>query len=126
MIFEILDFKNVQVRRVVLSGDSEMVIKKMTDEYQERHTWMRSYRNTAQDLIEGVEECIFKLIPIVHKCIADSLDNLASAFNGPTHPIEKYEIEVRHRPSISDNVKSWKVFEYDTQIHQFLTLPKEI
>ena len=33
MILEIPDFKKVQVRRVVLSGDSEMVINKITDKY---------------------------------------------------------------------------------------------
>ena len=29
---------------------------------------------------------------------------------------------MRHRPSISKNVKNWKVFEDEKQIHQFLTL----
>ena len=37
MILEILDFKKVQVRRVVLSGVSEMVINKITEKYQVRH-----------------------------------------------------------------------------------------
>ena len=37
MILEIQDFKNVQVRRLVLSGDSEMVINKITDKYHVRH-----------------------------------------------------------------------------------------
>ena len=67
---------------------------------------MRSYRNVAQDLIEGFEECSFKLIPRVQKCVADSLDTLASTSNGPAHPIGKYEIKARHIPSILDNVKS--------------------
>ena len=87
---------------------------------------MRSYQNFAQDLIEGFEECSFKLIPRVQKCVADSLDTLASTFNGPTHPIGKYEIKERHVPSILDNVKRWKVFEYEKQINQFFTLTGEI
>ena len=41
------------------------------------------------------------------------------------HPIGKYEIELRHRLSILDNVKNWQVFEDDKQIHNFLTLTGE-
>ena len=83
---------------------------------------MRSYRNATQDLIEGFEECSFELIPKVQKCLADSLDTLALTFNGPAHPIGKYEIEARHMPFILNNVKSWKVFEYEKQINQFFNL----
>ena len=54
--------------------------------------------------------------------MGDSLTTLASSFNVPTHPIGKYEIEVSHRPSVTDNVKSWQVFKEDKQIHQFFTL----
>ena len=41
------------------------------------------------------------------------------------HSNRKYEVEVRHKPSILDNVKSWKVFEYDKKIQNFLALTKE-
>ena len=54
------------------------------------------------------------------------MDTLASTFNGPTHPIAKYEMKARHIPSILDNFKSWKVFEYEKQINQFFTLTGEI
>ena len=39
--------------------------------------------------------------------------------------LEKYEIEVRHRNSVLDNVKSFQAFEDDKQIHKFLTLTKD-
>ena len=41
------------------------------------------------------------------------------------HPSGKYEVEVKHRPSIPDNVKIWQVFEDDKQIQKFLTLTRE-
>ena len=125
MILEILDLKKLQVNRVVLCGDSELVIKQMTSEYQARHPQMRSYRNSTQDLIEGFKECIFKLIPIVQNCVVDSLATSASTFNFPTHPIGKYEIEVRNKNFVLDSVKRWKVFKDDKQIYQFLTLVGE-
>ena len=83
---------------------------------------MRSYRNVAMDLIECFEECNFNLIPRLQNCIIDSLATSAVVFKVPMHPSGKYEVEVKHRPSIPDNVKSWQVFEDDKQIQNFLTL----
>ena len=59
MVSEIQIIKDFQVRRVVIHGDFELVIKQMTGEYQARHHRMRSYRNVAQDLIGCFEECNF-------------------------------------------------------------------
>jgi len=41
-------------------------------------------------------------------------------FRVPEHPKEKYQIEVRHRPSIPNNVEHWQVFEDDEWINRFL------
>ena len=86
---------------------------------------MRSYLNASQDLIECFEECSFNLIPRVHNCVDDPMATLVEAFKVPMHPIRKYDIELRHRPFVPDNVKNWKVFKDDKQIHSFLTLTGE-
>jgi len=83
---------------------------------------MRSYRNVVLDLIEGFEECEFSLIPRLQNGIADSLTTSTMVFKIPIHPNRKYEVEVKHRPSIPDNVKKWQVFEDDRQIQSFLHL----
>ena len=57
--------------------------------------------------------------------MVDSLATSASTFNVPTHPIGKYEIEVRNKICVLDSVKRWKVFKDDKQICQFLTLVGE-
>jgi hypothetical protein len=44
----------------------------------------------------------------------------ASNFRVPLPPKLKYEVEVKYRPSIPDNVKHWKVFEDDLEIKIFL------
>ena len=54
--------------------------------------------------------------------MADSLTVVASTFKPPINPRLRYEIELRHRPSIPDNVKHWQIFEVDEQINQFLTM----
>ena len=58
----------------------------------------------------------------MHNCIADSLATYAIVFKIPIYPNRKYEIEVKHKPSVPNNVKNWQVFEDDKQIHNFLNL----
>ena len=48
MVLSIQILKYFQVRRVVIHGDSEIVIKQMTGEYQVKHHMMRSYINAAR------------------------------------------------------------------------------
>ena len=59
-------------------------------------------------------------IPHVENLQADSLAKAASTFAPPTAFKLKYHIEVRHRPSILNNIQHWKVFEDDEQIRKFL------
>jgi hypothetical protein len=44
----------------------------------------------------------------------------ASNFRVPLPPKIKYDVEVKNKPSIPDNVKHWKVFEDDIEIKKFL------
>ena len=83
---------------------------------------MRSYRNVALDLIECFEECNFNLIPRLQNCITGSLATYTTVFKVTIHPSGKYEVEVRHRPFVLDNVKNWQVFEDDKQVQKFLNL----
>jgi len=78
--------------------------------------------NAIQDLVEGFDECKFSLIPRLQNIIADSLATSAAVFKIPIHSSKKYEVEVRNKPFVPDNVKSWQVFEDDTQIRSFLHL----
>ena len=91
----------------MIHGYSELVIKKLTGEYQARHPRMRSYINVALDLIECFEECKFNLIPRLQNGIADSLATCVVVFKIPMYPNSKYEIEVKHRPFVLDNVNNW-------------------
>ena len=74
---------------------------------------MRSYMNVDQDLILYFEECNFNMIPILKNCIVDSLDTSGVVFKVCMHSSGRYEVEVRHMPSVLDNVKGWKFVEYD-------------
>jgi hypothetical protein len=45
---------------------------------------------------------------------------VASNFRTPIFPNLRFDIEVRHRPSIPDNIKNWQVFKDDQEIKRFL------
>ena len=57
--------------------------------------------------------------------IADALAISANLFKIPIHPNKKYEIEVKHRPAVLDNLTYWQVFEDDKHVERFLTTSGE-
>ena len=57
--------------------------------------------------------------------MADSLAVVASTFHPPQNPLLRYEVEVRYRPSIPDNIKHWQVFEDEEQMKRFLEIVGE-
>jgi hypothetical protein len=59
-------------------------------------------------------------VPREENVMVDSLVVSASNFKIPLPPKLKYDVEVKYRPSIPDNVKHWKVFEDDIEINIFL------
>lgn len=86
---------------------------------------MRSYRNLVLDLLKIFEGYQLTAIPRGQSVIANDLEIAASLFKIPIHPNRKYEIEVKHRPIVSDNIKYWQVFDDDQEVNRFLTLSEE-
>jgi hypothetical protein len=59
-------------------------------------------------------------IPREENTMVDSLVVSANHFRVPMPPKLKYDVEVKYRPSIPDNVKNWNVFEDDLEIKKNL------
>lgn len=114
--------KDKKVKRIAVQRDSELVINQVKGTYQAKHPRMRAYRNVVLDMIENFSEYNFSLIPREHNAIADSLASSTSVFKIPIGPNKKYEIEVKHRPFVPDNVKHWQVFKDNKQTENFLQL----
>jgi hypothetical protein len=82
---------------------------------------LRSYRNEVWDLIDNFFLAFnISFIPRGENTMADSLAVSARNFRVPLPPKLRYDVEVRSRPSIPNNVKHWKVFEDDLEIKIFL------
>jgi hypothetical protein len=57
--------------------------------------------------------------------VADSLATSASNFKVPLPPKFRYDMEVKYKCSIPNNVKHWKVFKDDLEIKRFLETIEE-
>jgi hypothetical protein len=64
-------------------------------------------------------------VPRAMNELADSLAISAFSFIPPLPPKLNYEVQVKYRPSLPDNVKFWKVFEDDAELTRFLAVMDE-
>ena len=86
---------------------------------------MRAYRNLFLDMLENFQSYSFIIKTRDQDSIVDSLVASASLFIIHMRSTEKYEIEVLHRPAVSDNITNWQVFEDDQQVKNFIELKEE-
>jgi ribonuclease HI len=113
--------RKLKINNLEVYGDAELIVKQINRQYQAKHPRLRSYRNCAWDLMENVFSSVnVHFIPRAENLHADALAKAASTFTPPTTFKLKYHIEIRHRPSIPDNIQHWQVFEDDEQIKKFL------
>jgi ribonuclease HI len=111
--------KDMGIKEIFVFGDFELVINQIRNIYQAKHPRLISYRNEVWDLID-----IFFLkfnisfIPREENTVVDSLTISARNFIIPLPPRLKYDVEVKYRPSMPDNVKHWKVFDPDYFRHE--------
>ena len=71
---------------------------------------------------------MFFELSYIHRDLNHPIDSLAvsaSLFVPPSPPKLSYDVKVKYRPSLPDNVKFWKVFESDDELRKFLQLVNE-
>lgn len=68
-----------KIRHIEIFGDSELVIKQMTTEYEVRHEGLAMYHDLAQRLFECFPDASITHVPRKDNAIADALANLATA-----------------------------------------------
>jgi ribonuclease HI len=118
--------REMGIQEVAVFGDAELVVQQIRSAYQAKHPRLRSYRNEVWDLIDSFFSAFnISFIPREENTVADSLATSASLFKVPLPPKLRYDVEVKYRPSIPDNVKHWKVFEDDLEIKKFLETIEE-
>jgi ribonuclease HI len=118
--------REMGIQEIAVFGDAELVVQQVRNAYQAKHPQLRSYRNEVWDLVDSFFSTFnISFIPREENTLADSLAASASNFKVPLPPKFRYDVEVKYRPSIPDNVKHWKVFEDDLEVKSFLETVEE-
>jgi ribonuclease HI len=113
--------KDMGIDKISVFGDSELIIHQLKNIYQAKQQRLKQYINEVWDFVENF--FLAFNITFIQRNLnqqADSLALAASNFKTPILPNLRFEVEVRHRPSIPDNIKNWQVFKDDQEIKIFL------
>jgi len=116
---------SLQISRISVLGDSDLVIQQIKGNFVTKDNRLRSYRTAATQLLSSLANFQITKIPRAQNLHAHSLAMFASTCKLPFDPNHRFTAEIRHRPSIPDNIKDWQVFDNDAQINNFLTLQEE-
>jgi ribonuclease HI len=113
--------KDMKIEELAVFGDVDVIVHQVRNRYQAKHPRLRDYRNGVWDLVDSFFlDFNISFVPREENTMADSLVVSASKFRVPLPPKIRYEVEVKYKPSIPDNVKHWKVFEDGLEIKIFL------
>jgi ribonuclease HI len=113
--------KDIKIEEITVFGDVELIVHQVKNVYQAKHPRLRTYKNEVWDLIDSFFLAFnISFVPREENTMSNSLFISASNFRISLPPKFKYDVEVKYRPSILDNVKHWKDFEDDIEIKIFL------
>jgi ribonuclease HI len=113
--------KEMGIREMVVFRDAELIIQQVRNVYHAKHPRLKSYRNEVWDLIDNFfSDFNISFVPREDNDVADSLAVSASRFKIPLLSMVKYDVEIKYRPSVPDNVKHWKAFDDDLEVEKFL------
>jgi len=117
--------KGLGVVMISILGDSDLVIQQMKGSFLANDLRLRSYRGAAIEILNTFLETQLAKIPRKHNFHAHSLATFASTCKLWFEPNHHFTTKIKHRPTVHNNVKYWKVFDNDTQINNFMTLKEE-
>ena len=109
--------KDRKAKRVLIIGDSELVINQINGIYQTRNPRMRAYRNEVWDMFGNFfTEYTAKVVPRTENTVADFLAVAAGRFMALEAGKKEHKVCIKNRSAIPDNSRHWKVFEVDEYI----------
>lgn len=115
----------LEVRYLKVFGDSEIIVKQVRNTIHCLSTHLKHYQSLAQELTSHFSAFNISSIPRSQNSAADLLANVASKLlPSKDYSPDRFSVELLFRPSIPDNVTTWRVFNHDDDILQFLTSEK--
>jgi ribonuclease HI len=118
--------KDMAIDNLAVFGDYELIIIQVKNIYQAKQQRLKQYRNEVWDLVDNFFLAFnISFIPREENQKANSLALVVSTFKPPIGPNLKYQVEVRHRTPIPDNIKHWQFFSDDLELQRFLQTIEE-
>jgi len=93
------------IKDIKVFGDADLIIQQVNKMFQEKNPKLKSYRNEVWKLKYCFSRFCISYIPRVKNQLTDSLSVSASMFFPPMPPKLAYEVQVKYKPSLPDNVK---------------------
>jgi ribonuclease HI len=87
--------KKLGAKRIMVRGDSELIIKQIKGEYSAKHPRLRAYRNDVLDFLQCFTEIDLQVIPRGQNILADGLATSVATCKIPFHPNRQYRVEVK-------------------------------
>ena len=87
-------------------GDSELVIKQIDVGYMTKYPRLSCYRGTIVEILNTFLETKLVVIPRKNNMQAHNLAMFAKTCKLPFQTNHQYTAELRHRPTIPDNLKN--------------------
>ena len=97
--------RNLGGKRILVMGDSGLVIKQINVEYFVHNPRLSRYRDAESDMVDDLLESKFVIIPRNQNLQAHFLATFASTCNLPFQTTHRYTAKVKYRPIVPDNVK---------------------
>ena len=117
--------KEMGIMCMKIFGDEELIIYYVNNTFQAKNVRLKAYKDEVWKLRDSFMFFELSYIPRAMNHLVDSLAISASMFIPPLSPKLSYEIQVKYRPSLLDNVKFWKAFENDDELSKFLQVVYE-
>ena len=112
--------KEVGIMCMKFCGDADLIIWQVNNTFQANNVRLKAYRDEVWKLRDAFMVFELSYIPRAMNHLVDSLVVSASMFIPPLPPKLSYDVQVKYKPSLPDNVKFWKVFENDDDLSKFL------
>jgi ribonuclease HI len=117
--------KEMGIKGLKVFGDADLIIQQVNSTFQAKHVRLKAYRDEVWKVRDSFSIFEISYIPRDMNQLADSLAVSASMFIPPMPPRLSYEIQVKYRPYLPDNIKYWKVFEDDDELNRFIQVVDE-
>jgi ribonuclease HI len=97
---------DMKIEELSFFGDAKMIVHQVRNIYQTKHPILKDYKNYVWELIDNFFSTFnIYFVPREANTLVDSLVISTSNFKIPLPPKPKYNVEVKYRLDIPDNIK---------------------